>query len=873
MSLSNVFVFLVLLQLLTVTMASRNLANDKVSERNISSTSCKIVQFDELKLADMLQLMRESAVNTIGITVTVASANQTRVFPEMKWLWANEIGRTLMSLISRANTMFASPIYTFPLEVGMKTVSTEVTEEPTGCLPSGREGFDLIFDFLLNELFTHMSDKDKDRYYKLCRPHDIEGPVQFKCCEKIGDRKLTICADYSSIVLQWAVPGLIAAVAIFCPMILPFLLEHIITCQEKIFYETSFSHMSLTSIVSMIFFEGHGQTKSLFRRGAFVGLTLVILLLTDFLGIWKLKILFCVWAFFFCFFDFDRTDKKIEPRFVEKLISCFSKPFFVPFDYVRSHCNSSAMPLQCAGLRRKYSYCRNFLNIFNSSFVCLLTLFYFLLLFPLLVAVHLAKFVIFDFMLRFVSLRCCRSSKVFKKLFTIVRLLTLAAIIFVTVSLLIFVISIIVGVILNGEFFNPFIAPVVTLLVFFWKNWKFSVEAQCLLLKTLIIDVCKEKNRSVGADEGNNNAPKPNDGKTSSDNEATSNIAFYVLNEVNHGRNNHTWGGRSNITTSNTARESNHGENGQPNESTGKRNKEDINSKNPTASRTTRYVSIECNHVENDEADKNICKKDNGKTTSCNQTTLNTAGHVSVESNDGENSGADRGAGESNNEETRSNYSTTLNTGCHISNEINHGENSCTRGARSINTTTSNTACAKNHGENCRPDESNVERNNDKAYSKNDAASRTTWYVYLESNHTENSGADKGICEPDNRKTSSCNQTTLDTAGHVSIESNDGESSGGDRGTGESTNEETRSNYPTTLNTSINGSTRGNGECHGADTYNSISQEMVTRDVADRENPSKNPGACFGGLKLSNFLTWRKYFCCERMLYRRSGKW
>ncbi|XP_028414145.1 uncharacterized protein LOC114537209 [Dendronephthya gigantea] len=555
-----------------------------MSKRNVSSTSCKNVQFDETKLADVLHLMRKPAINTIKITVTVSSANRTRVFPEMKWVWANEIGRTLISLISRAESMFASAIYTFPLEVGMEKVSMEVTEEPTGCLTSGKEGLDLVFDSLLDKLFLHMEDKDKDRYYKLCRPYDDnKGPVQFKCCGKLGDGKLSICGDYSSIVLRWALPGLIVGVVIFSSMTLPFLLEYIITYKYKDFYETSFSHMSLISIVSMIFFEGQGTTKSLFRRYAFVGVTWVVLFLTDFLGIWELKILFGIWAILFCFdMTFDMTDNELEPRFGGKLISCFSGPFFLPFNFIRSLSKNTATWHQnCAPI------IQNLIDFLKSSLVCILTLIYFTLVFPFLVAKNLLCF-IFDFFGGFVFPYRCYRQSLFEKLkncYTIVlRLFTLVAIVFLMVSSLIFVLSIIVGVILNGEFFSPFIAPVVTLIVFFWKNWKFSVEAQCLQLKTLIIEVGKQKITSLGADEkDSSNVPTENIGETSFNNDASLTTSP-VSNEVNHSGDIGASETRSNRTaTSNAVGGDNRREDDRPDESTGEPN-------NEGGRRTTWYV-------------------------------------------------------------------------------------------------------------------------------------------------------------------------------------------------------------------------------------------------------------------------------------------
>ena len=74
-----------------------------------------------------------------------------------------------------------------------------------------------------------------------------------------------------------------------------------------------------------------------------------------------------------------------------------------------------------------------------------------------------------------------------------IKFLTLINIIFLTGMILIFVLFIVVGLSLNAEYFSPFVAPIFTLLVYFLKNWTFSVEAKCLELKTLIIKVCKKK--------------------------------------------------------------------------------------------------------------------------------------------------------------------------------------------------------------------------------------------------------------------------------------------------------------------------------------------------------------------------------------------
>ncbi|XP_028401031.1 uncharacterized protein LOC114524112 [Dendronephthya gigantea] len=517
MSLFNVLVLFVYLQLSTIIFGHENSTNnDEVNGKNISIVSCQKIQFDEIKLAEVLHRMREPAINTVEITVTVASANRTRIFPEMVWPWASEIGRTLISLISIAKTsIFFSLVFTFPLEVGIERVSIEVTEEPIGCLLTGKEGSDQIFNYLLNDLFLHMEDKDKDKYYKLCRPHDIEGPVQFNCCRITGrhDENLKICADYSSIVLEWArLWVIIILLTIFSLMTLPLLMEHMLTCHEKKFYKTSFSHMSLTSIVSMIFFEGDGPVKFLLRRCVFVGLMFIVFLPNIFQILW-LKIVFGIWAFFFCVYDLvEMTWKKLskqkteifEPQLEQGLIECFTVPLSTPFIYYK-------FSIATVGPGSKCKNCCTRLKILIRTLICAL-------LTPILITYYLCIFIFYKFLKCFffpygyavLPVQGEKSDKCLCIFAFPVRFLTLGAILYFTWSILIFVFSVSVGLILNGEIFNPVVAIVMVLIVFFWRSWQFSVEAQCLRLKTTIINVCKDKAKNIVVNNG------PNAGGTTS---------------------------------------------------------------------------------------------------------------------------------------------------------------------------------------------------------------------------------------------------------------------------------------------------------------------------------------------------------------------
>ena len=55
------------------------------------------------------------------------------------------------------------------------------------------------------------------------------------------------------------------------------------------------------------------------------------------------------------------------------------------------------------------------------------------------------------------------------------------------------VLSLVARLTLNAELLNPFIAPILSVVAYFWKNWRWSVEAKCFQLKTLITEVSRDK--------------------------------------------------------------------------------------------------------------------------------------------------------------------------------------------------------------------------------------------------------------------------------------------------------------------------------------------------------------------------------------------
>ena len=168
-----------------------------------------------------------------------------------------------------------------------------------------------------------------------------------------------------------------------------------------------------------------------------------------------------------------------------KLISCLTDPARWLIS-VTQWCKNPCCAKGC-------EVCFKTFDFVYSPIVCLFVIPIYLIVYCFLAAACLLKFFLVDLSIFFIWPHC-RDKKLWKKaLLSPLRLLTLVIIMIFTGMIFISVLYLVASMTLNAEYFNPFIAPFFTLMGYFWKNWKSSVEAKCLELKTLIIEVSKEK--------------------------------------------------------------------------------------------------------------------------------------------------------------------------------------------------------------------------------------------------------------------------------------------------------------------------------------------------------------------------------------------
>ena len=503
-----------------------------------NSTACEL-DITDLEINKVLSKHDNTdTTNIVRITVSVLTTNKTRYCQEVELAWANEVGRTVLTLIRRAkDTIFTSPLFTTILDVGSEKVNIRVKEKIDGCLPSGKRGCELIFDSLLRRL-SHNNDK---HFFQFCKAHkdDTTRFTTFNCCRIVGDENMAICTDYSSVVVKWTLPAVIAIFCISVLMTVPFLLQYMITYPTTKFYKMSDSPMSLVSIASVILLEGCGPIKSLYRRCLFVGISYLVAFNADFKPErgWEFG-LFVAWGVIFLLVHdiqvtyeegkkeciekrklkhkCDRTKECSEciqkckqecadPELHKYLISCFTLPFCLFFSlykklddllkdksrngYDRFEENTKFNDFMSSPLSLKGLMHALLLMIFFLIYALLLILLFFICC-PCVLAFCLLKFFCINFLLFFIlSHHDCFKSWLKYLFIAILRFVTFLIIIFLSGMISISVLSFVAGLILNAEFFNPFIVLILAVAAYFLKSWRWSVEAKCLHVKTLIIEI------------------------------------------------------------------------------------------------------------------------------------------------------------------------------------------------------------------------------------------------------------------------------------------------------------------------------------------------------------------------------------------------
>ena len=475
---------------------------------NLTNASCHSdLRIDKSAVENILKLSHNYATHVIEIKVSVNSGNDTR---ELKWSWADEIGRTIISLKASLPRFYSkSPFPYITLNPGIKEVNVVV--ENYGCLPNGSNGSEIIFDFLLHQFFR-LEDIDD---YKLCRVINGNDDVKhYNCCRVASGGNLTICDEYLTVLLEYAKYYIFTMVFIMMYVGYPLMQQHLQSIpKETEHYSITDSPMALSRIFYAVFLEGSNNPVTPYhRRLTFSLIVVFIAYICTFSLTWTIVSL--TWALLFTAYDsfgLNRgATKNIEKFLIYLTLSFNVKHWWKFFKRVankeppehstnllqgllnRQQSQEVTIPQQRTESSCTEICCSITTQLFTALFfvitytVCVIPMCFFILGFsPLLIMCSFKKNERID------QRSCCVSYGI-GLLYGLPVAFTFIIIIIFFGSFLNLLLYLIIGLYLNGSFFSPIVVPILILLVYSWKNWRLFVETKYLQLKTAIYECCEE---------------------------------------------------------------------------------------------------------------------------------------------------------------------------------------------------------------------------------------------------------------------------------------------------------------------------------------------------------------------------------------------
>ena len=263
----------------TFSTGTENASNQNMTTTlNLTNASCNSdLRIDKSAVENILRLSHHYATHVVEIKVSVNLGNKTQ---ELKWCWADGIGRTIISLKTLLSQDLILPISSFhfiTLNPGIKKVNAVV--ENYGCLPTGSNRSEIIFDFLLHQLFRSECNDD----YKLSRVINGNDDVkQHKCCSIASGGNLMSCDEYLSVLLEYADNYILAMVIIMIYVGYPLIQQRLLSIpKETEHYSITDSPMAHSRIFYAVFLEGSNNSVTpYYRRSAFSFLTVVVILMT-----------------------------------------------------------------------------------------------------------------------------------------------------------------------------------------------------------------------------------------------------------------------------------------------------------------------------------------------------------------------------------------------------------------------------------------------------------------------------------------------------------------------------------------------------------------------------------------------------------------
>ena len=511
------------------------LATNDISYQTVPSRSgmCNLTVNQSL-LTTIIKLTQDSSINIVELQLFVGFHEKgSRLFPDVTWVWANKVGREIMSILSMKTVLDIETIRT--LTVGRKKLAVQIYENPLGCIPSKKNGTSFVAKTLLQKLF-----RTSNTEYQMCYGTKKKVEIglletEYTCCKIIRKGEERQCYVYSSNLTDilnhyFNYYGLVL-MQIVCPLLFCMFYEF---SREKKYYKITDSPMSLSSIIYSVFFEGHGPVKDFISKLIFIGPVVYARLhffapsfvFSNFMFI-DLPLVY--WALAFPFSDVFKENETTQTK-IKRLLSMRTKCYSLFTKYLQKYGGYDAgnvflsgddyqstvnvltllfdfkrwqktlknffkvrsIPRDLECHKETLEYVKMFFRYYKALLCCLL---YVVVVFAILSLLILLKVEFYSIFFAFFVLNV-RRRNCLQYCRDIVHILILAfSLFFIVFSFLSYVpfiiLLLIAGLILNAIYFIPYVIFTSVFIFYSWTFWK-NVETKYFSLKMQICEVCKE---------------------------------------------------------------------------------------------------------------------------------------------------------------------------------------------------------------------------------------------------------------------------------------------------------------------------------------------------------------------------------------------
>ena len=278
---------------------------------NKTKTGC-LLTVNESDLSLLEQLAESKVVHLTELNFQFASNISNSVFTKWRWWWMDRIGQEILSLLEMKDIFVH-----WTLDVGRETAGVKLLDDPPGCTINENDPGKFIAVTVLKLLSFN-------RKKEMCFDRVSNQSTQTICCKITGrSRKkdpwswksqcyVSVAArsEFVNIletmlsVYEYCLPVTGIALVVYFGIFLQWKNKN-----NDNYYKLTESPMSLSSILSMLFWDGYGKFKSFVRRCLFMVVLGLLFRQTKYFSYILFTVYFLLWV---VLFPFSSLFKRLE---------------------------------------------------------------------------------------------------------------------------------------------------------------------------------------------------------------------------------------------------------------------------------------------------------------------------------------------------------------------------------------------------------------------------------------------------------------------------------------------------------------------------------------------------------------------------------